>query len=109
MRTVISVDPWKSRLTNNRMVRDAEHFKAKIGGLDGAGDAGDYIVKLVKNKNVPKTKAVNPPPPPATATNGTKPNGTPQEKDKTESSNGNGNGSPSEKTDDSTPTTETKA
>jgi vacuolar protein sorting-associated protein 54 len=40
----------------NRMLRDAEYFKAKIGGLDGAGDAGDYIVKLVKEKNVPKLK-----------------------------------------------------
>ena len=36
------------------MLRDAEHFKSKIGGLDGAGDAGDYIVNLVKAKAVPK-------------------------------------------------------
>jgi vacuolar protein sorting-associated protein 54 len=38
------------------MLRDAEHFKSKIGGLDGAGDAGDYIVGLVKAKSVPKPK-----------------------------------------------------
>lgn len=36
------------------MVRDAEYFRSKIGGLDGAGDAGDYIVGLVKAKTVPK-------------------------------------------------------
>jgi vacuolar protein sorting-associated protein 54 len=39
------------------MLRDAEHFKSKIGGLDGAGDAGDFIVGLVKAKSVPKPKA----------------------------------------------------
>ena len=36
------------------MLRDAEYFKTRIGGLDGAGDAGDYIVNLVKEKSVPK-------------------------------------------------------
>jgi len=51
-------------LTNNRMLRDAEHFKSKIGGLDGAGDAGDYIVDLVKLKSVPKRKAPEPAPVP---------------------------------------------
>jgi len=38
------------------MLRDAEYFKSKIGGVDGAGDAGDYIVGLVKGKSVPKPK-----------------------------------------------------
>jgi vacuolar protein sorting-associated protein 54 len=38
------------------MLRDAEHFKSKIGGLDGAGDAGDYIVSLVLRKSVPRPK-----------------------------------------------------
>jgi vacuolar protein sorting-associated protein 54 len=38
------------------MLRDAEHFKSRVGGLDGAGDAGDYIVGLVKAKSVPKPK-----------------------------------------------------
>lgn len=47
------------------MLRDAEHFKTKIGSLDGAGDAGEYLVNLVKAKNVPKPKAPTPPPPPA--------------------------------------------
>lgn len=43
------------------MLRDAEHFKTRIGSLDGAGDAGDFIVNLVKEKNVPKAKAPSPP------------------------------------------------
>lgn len=47
------------------MLRDTEHFKTKIGSLDGAGDAGDYLVNLVKAKNVPKPKVATPPPPPA--------------------------------------------
>jgi len=38
------------------MLRDTEHFKLKIGGLDGAGDAGDYLVGLVNAKIVPKQK-----------------------------------------------------
>lgn len=44
-------------ITTSRMLRDAEHFKSKIGGLDGAGDAGDCIVDLVKRKSVPRPKA----------------------------------------------------
>lgn len=80
------------------MLRDAEHFKAKIGGLDGAGDAGDYVVKLVKDKKVPKTKPVASPPAAVKTdpvTNGkssseaTPPNGIGAEKSD-ESTNGNG-------------------
>ena len=54
------------------MLRDAEHFKTKIGGLDGAGDAGNYIVNLVKEKSVPKPKPLTPAPTEKeeTATNG---------------------------------------
>jgi vacuolar protein sorting-associated protein 54 len=44
------------------MIRDVEYFKTKIGGLDGAGDAGDYIVKLVKDKKVTKPRMATPPP-----------------------------------------------
>ena len=51
------------------MLRDVEYFKTRIGGLDGAGDAGDYIVNLVKEKSVPVAKAAAPEPAPA-ATNG---------------------------------------
>ncbi|KAK6581000.1 hypothetical protein PZA11_006488 [Diplocarpon coronariae] len=64
-----------SEAAQARMLRDAEHFKTKIGGLDGASDAGDYLVNLVKAKNVPRAKTP-PPPPPSTppveekATNG---------------------------------------
>jgi vacuolar protein sorting-associated protein 54 len=39
------------------MLRDAEHFRAKIGALDGANDTGDFIVKLVKEKYVPNASA----------------------------------------------------
>ncbi|KAI9047370.1 hypothetical protein LZ554_008816 [Drepanopeziza brunnea f. sp. 'monogermtubi'] len=46
-----------------RMLRDAESFKSKIGGLDGASDVGDRLVNLVKSKNVPKAKPPTPPPP----------------------------------------------
>jgi vacuolar protein sorting-associated protein 54 len=51
------------------MLRDVEYFKTRIGGLDGAGDIGDYMVRLVKEKSVPR--AVIPEPPAATSTNGT--------------------------------------
>lgn len=54
----------RSRVANHvyRMLRDVDSFKSKIGGLDGAGDAGEFLVNLVKSKNVPK--AETPPPPP---------------------------------------------
>ncbi|TVY41786.1 Vacuolar protein sorting-associated protein [Lachnellula occidentalis] len=51
-----------SEAAQSRMLRDAEHFKTRIGGLDGAGDTGDFVVNLVKEKNVPKPKAPSPPP-----------------------------------------------
>lgn len=51
----------------NRMLRDAEYFKTRLGGLDGAGDTGDYIVNLVKEKPVPKSKAAPEPKPQAEA------------------------------------------
>ncbi|PBP23424.1 hypothetical protein BUE80_DR005932 [Diplocarpon rosae] len=53
-----------SEAAQARMLRDAEHFKMKIGGLDGASDAGDYLVNLVKAKNVPKAAVPTPPSPP---------------------------------------------
>jgi vacuolar protein sorting-associated protein 54 len=51
------------------MLRDAEYFKSRIGGLDGAKDAGDYIVNIVKDKLVPIAKVTPQEPAPAT-TNG---------------------------------------
>lgn len=53
------------------MLRDAEHFKTRIGGLDGAGDTGDFIVKLVKEKSVPRPGPA--PAAPEAATNGKDP------------------------------------
>lgn len=35
------------------MLRDAEHFNSRIGNLDGAGDTGDFLIKLVKEKTIP--------------------------------------------------------
>lgn len=34
------------------MLRDAEHFNSRIGNLDGAGDTGDFLIKLVKEKPI---------------------------------------------------------
>ena len=58
------------KLTKVRMLTDAEYFKTKIGGLDGAGDVGDYIVNLVKEKSVPKDKVPAPVGKDETAANG---------------------------------------
>lgn len=55
-----------SEVAQKRMLRDAEYFKARLGGLDGAGDTGEYIVNLVKEKPVPKSKAAPSLRPPAT-------------------------------------------
>lgn len=44
----------------NSMIRDAEHFKAQISGLEGAGDIGDYILNIVKSKTVPRTAPTAP-------------------------------------------------
>lgn len=37
------------------MLQDAEYFNKRIGSLDGAGDTGDYIVNLVREKPVPRS------------------------------------------------------
>ena len=42
------------------MLRDAEFFKARLGSLEGANDTGDFIVKLVKDKHVPKAPVTPP-------------------------------------------------
>ena len=34
------------------MLRDAEFFSARINQLDGAGDLGDSLVRIVKDKSV---------------------------------------------------------
>lgn len=51
----------------NRMLRDVKYFKTRIGGLDGANDTGDYIIKVVQDKNVPRT-SISPSPPTTTTT-----------------------------------------
>ena len=48
-----------------RMLRDAEYFKTRIGDIDGAGDVGDYLMNLVKEKSVPKAVVLEPVPAPA--------------------------------------------
>lgn len=63
-----------------RMLRDAEYFKTRVGGLDGANDAGDYIIKVVQDKNVPRATPPATTPPPAEGTQPALENG-----------NGNGN------------------
>ncbi|KAH6666870.1 Vps54-like protein-domain-containing protein [Halenospora varia] len=86
-----------SEAAKSRMLRDAEHFKAKIGGLEGAGDAGDYLVNLVKNKSVPKPKAASPPP---AAENGTtETNGKKSSESTTEMKEGNGSAEPTKNGD----------
>jgi vacuolar protein sorting-associated protein 54 len=53
-------------LIENRMLRDVEFFKTRVGTLGDHGNmAGDHLVTLVKAKTVPKTKSATSPPPPA--------------------------------------------
>ena len=42
------------------MLRDAEHFRTRLGSLEGANDTSDFIVKLVKDKHVPKAPIPSP-------------------------------------------------
>jgi vacuolar protein sorting-associated protein 54 len=44
------------------MLRDVEFFQSRLGKIDGFEDAGDYLVKVIKNKQV-----IAPPPLPAPA------------------------------------------
>jgi hypothetical protein len=38
------------------MLRDAEHFRSKLSKLDGAGDIGDMIVRIVKEKPIERIR-----------------------------------------------------
>jgi vacuolar protein sorting-associated protein 54 len=40
------------------MLRDAEHFNSRIGSLDGAGDTGEFLINLVKEKTIPNTSTL---------------------------------------------------
>lgn len=52
-------------LITNRMIRDAEHFSAKMSKIEGAGDLGEYIVELVKSKPLPVAEVTSIPAPAA--------------------------------------------
>ncbi|KAH6640951.1 Vps54-like protein-domain-containing protein [Chaetomium tenue] len=45
-----------------RMLRDVEFFQSRLGKLDGFEDAGDYLLKVIRGKQI-----IAPPPPPAPA------------------------------------------
>jgi len=45
-------------LTLNRLLRDVEFFKSKLSNVDGAGDIGDYLLAIIKEK-VPTAQASN--------------------------------------------------
>lgn len=38
------------------MIRDVEWFKTKIGSLESSGETGEFLVRLVKDKIIPKSK-----------------------------------------------------
>lgn len=42
------------------MLRDFEFFKTKLQHIDGFGNTGDYLIDIVKSKQV---KSASPPPP----------------------------------------------
>lgn len=71
------------------MLRDAEYFKTRVGGLDGAYDAGDHIIKVVQDKDVPRSSTS--PPPPTTSPPDTTQATPPVEGSQPVSENGNGN------------------
>jgi hypothetical protein len=39
-------------LTHNRLVRDAETFRTKLGGLFGGKEVGDFLVRIANDKTV---------------------------------------------------------
>lgn len=43
------------------MLRDFEFFKSKLQHIDGFGNTGDYLIDIIKAKQV---KSASPPPPP---------------------------------------------
>lgn len=38
------------------MLTDIEFFTTKLGKLDGFGDAGDYLLRIIKSKNIERPK-----------------------------------------------------
>jgi hypothetical protein len=50
----------------HRLLRDAEHLRTKFSKIDGAGDIGEHITTIVKEKTVaPPSEPPNAPEPPA--------------------------------------------
>lgn len=43
-----------------RMMRDAEHFAQKMAKMEGAGDLGDTIINIVKDKKLPEVEEAKP-------------------------------------------------
>lgn len=41
------------------MLRDIGHFKTKLGHVDGFGDTGDFLIDIIKSKQV---RSASPPP-----------------------------------------------
>ncbi|KAH0562558.1 hypothetical protein GP486_002755 [Trichoglossum hirsutum] len=48
--------PLRTELGKKRMLRDAEHFRSKLSKLDGAGDIGDMIVRIVEEKPIERIR-----------------------------------------------------
>ncbi|KAI9834519.1 MAG: hypothetical protein M1819_002895 [Sarea resinae] len=44
--------PAKTEAAKQKILRDAELFRSRLSKLDGSGDIGDYMVKLVQEKPV---------------------------------------------------------
>ncbi|KIM99583.1 hypothetical protein OIDMADRAFT_104583 [Oidiodendron maius Zn] len=47
-----------SEEAENRMLRDAEHLSSRIGSLDGAGDTGEFLINLIKEKTIPNAASL---------------------------------------------------
>lgn len=52
------------------MINDVDFLKSRLGRVDGFGDTGDYLNKIIKAKEVKKAE-VKEEQPPAPAANGT--------------------------------------
>jgi vacuolar protein sorting-associated protein 54 len=49
------------------MLHDIEFFQARLSKIDGFGNAGEYLMKIIKSKEVKKAAPSPPPPPPPAA------------------------------------------
>ncbi|KAI9767033.1 MAG: hypothetical protein M1840_005992 [Geoglossum simile] len=49
-----------TEMGKKRMLRDAEHFRARLSKLDGAGDIGDVIVAIVEQKPIERIDDAKP-------------------------------------------------